>query len=232
MYTTLSFIAGLVFLNAVAQDQAGSLYVSLDDIMRAMNSSPLIWPLLLVDALSAAGSAILLLYHLLYVVPRMTSTQELFKKDADPSKWVKHHPDDRLSFWKNLEYLLLNMRVPASLMGDMRTPVVFQDFKKTSKKYNADFVKQLACNLEARPLTKKAPPASGRHVRALSYTTHSMVSHRLNTSRPILHLPSDSRHSLPASQGGQKLAKSEAKRGKRRRRAEMAYSTSSSKPVV
>ncbi len=74
IYTILSFIAGIVFLNAVAQDISGSLYVSLDDIMIAMQSSPLIWPLLLMEALSATGAILLLVYHLRFVIPSMTST--------------------------------------------------------------------------------------------------------------------------------------------------------------
>jgi hypothetical protein len=60
---------------------------------------------------------------------------------------VKYHPEDRLSFWRNLDYILFHRRLPASLMGDMRTPVAFEDFKKTSKQYNADFVKQLTCDI-------------------------------------------------------------------------------------
>lgn len=124
-YTLLSLVAGLVFLNAVAQEEAGNPLVSLANIMNAMRISPLIWPLLLVNVLAVTGSGILLAYHLAYVVPRMTSTQELVKRDPDPETWVKHQPGDMLSFWRNLELVILSPRVPASLMGDMRTPVVF-----------------------------------------------------------------------------------------------------------
>lgn len=68
-----------------------------------------------------------------------------------------------------------------------------------------------------------------RHARTLSYSTHSMVSHRLSTSRPM---QPEGRVSLPTL----KMPRSEDKRGRRRRRAdtilEQAYSTASSKPVV
>jgi len=136
-YTSLTLIAGLVFLNAVAQNEAGTPFVSLANIMNAMRISPLIWPLLLINILALTGCVVLLAYHLAYVVPRMTSTQELIKRDSDPDTWVKLHPGDRLSFWRNLEQILLHQRVPSSIMGDMRTAVVFQDFKKANKQHDA-----------------------------------------------------------------------------------------------
>jgi hypothetical protein len=125
--------------------------VSLENIMDAMRISPLIWPLLVINVLALTGCGILLAYHLAYVVPRMTSTQDLIKRDPNPDKWVKYHPGDRLSIWRNLEQILLHYRVPSSLMGNMRMPVVFQDFKNANKEHNAQYyVRHLTCDLDLR----------------------------------------------------------------------------------
>ena len=75
----ISFVAGIVYVNSLAQNESGTAYISLTDIMVAMRQSPLIWPLLIYNFLSMIGTAILFFYHILYVLPTLTSTQEIIK---------------------------------------------------------------------------------------------------------------------------------------------------------
>jgi len=120
LYAFIALIGSLVFWAAISQDEAGMQPLTSGHLFYSMSTSPLIFPLCFYLLCSTTILGFLFIYHLLYVIPTLTTTQEIIKK-ANEVSW-QHSPSDRFSFWQSLDYILFDKLKPSLI--EFRAPIV------------------------------------------------------------------------------------------------------------
>jgi predicted neutral ceramidase superfamily lipid hydrolase len=135
LYSFIALVGSLVFWAAISKDSAGSNEVLTSAyLFYSMSTSPLIFPLCFYLLCSSCILGFLCVYHLLYVVPTLTTTQELIKT-ANDIQW-RHSPSDRFSFWQSLDHILFESR--KSRLIDFRAPIA----PRRNIKFQHEIVKQ------------------------------------------------------------------------------------------
>jgi cytochrome c oxidase assembly factor CtaG len=104
LYSVIALIGSLVYWNAIASIEAGNHKLSSAYLWYAMSQSPFIFPLCLYLLFASAILGFLFVYHLMQVVPTLTTTQEIIKS-ANDIYWSAS-ASDRFSFWAALDFIL------------------------------------------------------------------------------------------------------------------------------
>lgn len=120
LYSFIALVGSLVFWAAISKEEAGQAAFTSAYLFYSMSRSPLIFPLCFYLLCCTSILGFLCVYHLLYVVPTLTTTQEIIKT-SNETLW-RHSPTDRFSFWQSLDHLLLSGQVKRSLI-DFRAPI-------------------------------------------------------------------------------------------------------------
>jgi hypothetical protein len=119
LYSFIALIGSLVFWAGISKEEAGQAPFTSAYMFYSMSRSPLIFPLCFYLLCCTSILGFLCVYHLLYVVPTLTTTQEIIKT-SNETLW-RHSPTDRFSFWQSLDHLL-SEPVKRGLI-DFRAPI-------------------------------------------------------------------------------------------------------------
>jgi palmitoyltransferase ZDHHC9/14/18 len=138
LYSFIALIGSLVFWAAISKEEAKgdhSSQLSSRHLFYSMSRSPLIFPICFYLLACVCILGFLCIYHLLYVIPTLTTTQDLIKHANDIS-W-RHSPLDRFSFWLSLDYILFGTIKPRLI--DFRAEI---SREKNNQKFRDEVVKQ------------------------------------------------------------------------------------------
>jgi hypothetical protein len=80
LYSFLVFVASIVYLATLSSQLSGTSLFTLNYVFISMRHSPFIWPLALYALVATVLAAMLFLYHILYVVSRLTTTHDIIKQ--------------------------------------------------------------------------------------------------------------------------------------------------------